>query len=65
MDPTELTAELGRLRQMIDAVRKALCPSDIHAVTLLADIAERIAVLSLAADSIHGGVEVPRPSEEN
>lgn len=60
MEPTELVAELDRLRQMIDAVRTALHPDDVHAVTMLAEIAERITVLSVAAERVTDD-EVPPP----
>lgn len=54
---TEFAAELERLRQMIFAVRRVLHPDDVGASLLLHQIAERIVVLSEAAELSGGGAE--------
>ena len=54
---TEFTVELERLRQMIFAVRSILHPQDVEASLLLHQIAERILVLSEAAELAAEGAE--------
>ena len=54
---TEFTAELERLRQMIFAVRSVLHPEDVEASLLLHQIAERILILSEAAEFAAEGAE--------
>ena len=51
---TEFTDELERLRQMILAVRQVLNRDDVEATLLLHQIAERISVLSAAAELASG-----------
>ena len=54
---TEFTAELERLRQMIFTVRSVLPPEDVEASLLLHQIAERILILSEAAELAAEGAD--------